>query len=305
MSLGFLRSTTRVVFLLVFLGGPAAGLAEVADFDDLTLAAESYWSGPDPLGEDVTIQTPWGETNTETVGSFQSHGVRFNNRFNLNYRTWTGFAYSNMTDTTTPGHGNQYSAFTGSGLGPGSDNYAVASGYKDKLNPLDPEQLLVLPYFELPEDALVDYCYVTNTTYAALSMLKGDSFTKKFGGDDGTVADWFKLTAYGADVDGTLVADPLEFYLADYRFSDSSLDYVVSDWELFDLSSLEGARRIHFNLTSSQNDNWGMLTPAFFALDNLTYSFAPVPEPASCLLMLSGLLLAGGPLLVRRRLRRG
>ena len=38
---------------------------------------------------------------------------------------WDGWAYSNMTDTTTKGYQNQYSAITGRGVN-GSSNYGVA-----------------------------------------------------------------------------------------------------------------------------------------------------------------------------------
>ncbi|MFP5471550.1 MAG: DUF4465 domain-containing protein, partial [Bacteroidia bacterium] len=66
----------------------------------------------------------------------------------------------------------------------------------------------------------------------------------------------------------------VEFYLADYRFSDNSQDYIVDDWTLVDLSSLGNVSKLKFMLNSSDVGAWGMNTPAFFVLDELTYSDA-------------------------------
>ena len=85
--------------------------AELVDFDDLPLAPNSHWNGPDPAGTDEP--DPFGGPLPVKVGSFTSGGVKFGNEYNTNYDSWGGFAYSNQTDNTTPGFGNQFSAFTG------------------------------------------------------------------------------------------------------------------------------------------------------------------------------------------------
>ena len=76
-----------------------------------------------------------------------------------------------MTDTTTPGYDNQFSAITGDGAD-GSATYAVAytTGFT------------AASQAEFSTPATVSGVYITNTTYAALSMLNGDAFAKKFGG---------------------------------------------------------------------------------------------------------------------------
>ena len=62
------------------------------------------------------------------------------------------------------------------------------------------------------------------------------------------------------------------FRLADYSFADNSRDYVVRDWRLVDLSGLIGARSLGFRMESTDLDPvfGGYLTPAYFALDDLT-----------------------------------
>jgi hypothetical protein len=259
----------------------ARACATTVDFDDLALPANSFWNGPAANANDEP--DPYGGALPVKVGTFASHGVNFGNEYNLNYGNWGGFAYANQTDNTTPGFGNQYSAFSGAGNGPGNDNYGVVFGYNANVNPQAADQVSDLPYFELPEGASVQSAYVTNTTYAALAMRDGDPFSKQFGGPSGGDADWFRLTVHGVDALGALLPASVEFYLADYRFDD---DYIVDTWEFLDLSPLAGAKRVVFNLASSDSGIDGMNTPAFFAIDDVQFSH--VPEPASWVLLMGG-----------------
>ena len=77
----------------------------------------------------------------------------------------------------------------------------------------------------------------------------------------------------------------MNFYLADYRFTDNSQDYIVDDWRFVDFSALGIVDEIRFSMTSSDNNQYGPLTPTYFAMDN----FLAVPEPSSLLIALSGL----------------
>ena len=106
--------------------------------------------------------------------------------------------------------------------------------------------------------------YVTNTTYAHNSMRDGDQFSKKFTNAD---QDYYKrLTlVHGTDVDS------VGFFLADFTHSDSTQDYILNDWQYIDLTPLGFVDSIKFSLYSSDNGTFGMNTPAFFALDNITH----------------------------------
>ncbi|MBX3436322.1 MAG: DUF4465 domain-containing protein [Planctomycetaceae bacterium] len=279
---------------------------EIVDFEDYLLAPESHFSGPDPGG----INIPGDFGTTVRVGSFTSGGVEFVNRYNLDFGSWSSFAVSNETDTTTPGFGNQYSAFPGGGAGRGADNYGVAFGYDDLLpnqfdlipfDPLNVSHLQALPTLMLPPGFQAVSALVTNVTYAALSMLNGDAFAKQFGGPTGNDPDWFKLSVFGIDENNQPLGTEVELYLADYRFADNSLDYLLDDWTFLDLSPLVSARSLHFNLSSSDRGDFGMNTPSSFAIDNLTLEAVPtaVPEPGSFLLLGACGLFGGG--LIRRR----
>ena len=128
---------------------------------------------------------------------------------------------------------------------------------------------------------------ITNTTYAYLAMRDGSQFSKVFGGQTGNDPDFFLLTITGSDsLDAPIGA--VDFYLADYRFPDNSLDYLIDSWTDVDLTSLDGASTLSFGLTSSDVGQFGMNTPAYFAIDNLHV----VPEPATLTLLALGGILA-------------
>jgi hypothetical protein len=242
-----MRISVALMLSIIFL---TAGFthAENASFEDLTLDPESYYNGSDG------------------AGSFESHGAVFNNLYDDSfYVYWEGFAYSNTTDTTTEGYTNQYSAYPGSG----AENSAVYGvGYQPGFYGYG-----TVPTITFPEETHIASASITNTTYAFLSMRDGDGFAQKFGGDSGDDADWFLLTITGKDAAG-IVTGTVKFYLADYRFDDNTLDYIVNDWTKVDLGGLGRVKRIEFALTSSDTDpdpTIGMYTPSYFAIDNITY----------------------------------
>lgn len=231
--------------------------------------------------ENATLNQPLPGPNTfqngstlSPLGSFSTVGLTFNNYYDAGFDYWSGWSYSNVKDVSTPGFGNQFAAYNlpGAGSGDGSDNYAVASvGF-----PADPTITTSATSMNLSS------IRITNTTYAALSMLNGDSFAKKFGGSSGNDPDFFLLTIKGFDASNVSTGS-VDFYLADYRFADNSLDYIIDRWTTVDLSGFAaGTKYLSFGLTSSDNSFGFMNTPAYFAADN--FMFAPVPEPSAMLL---------------------
>lgn len=268
-------STKSIVSLvgvaLLTLGTTVSAQAATIDFEDLPLVPNSFYNGSD------------------SAGGFTSRGAFFNNNYNPTFGSWSGWSYSNTTDTTTPGFTNQYSAYTGSGFN-GSSNYGVAFTF----SPGD-------AYVDLPTGENPVSMQVTNTTYAALSILSGDQFAKKFGGVSGNDPDFFQLVITGLDTSNSAVGT-VDYYLADYRFEDNSKDYVVNTWQSVDLSSLEGATRLSFTVTSSDIGPFGLNTPAYFATDNLTTT--PVPEPSSMLGALTLGAFSAGLLLKRKVIKR-
>jgi len=230
---------------LVICTTPRWASADTIDFSDLQLKPDSYYNGSDG------------------AGGFVSGGAWFNNNYNFMYDSWSGWSYSNKTDVDTPGFMNQYSAYNlPDGGGDNTAIYAVA--YMNVGDTKDPP-----PTIQLPKGTVPQSVRITNTTYAALSMRDGDMFAHRFGRETGLYPDWFLLTIYGMDEMGE-VTGSVDFYLADYRFQDPELNYIVHSWTTVDLTDLGNATTLVFGLNSSDVDEvFGMLTPAYFALDNL------------------------------------
>lgn len=219
------------------------GQNNVADFENLTLSPESYWDGSDSSG--ISLATKY-------TSKFVAGNITFSNTWNSNWNYWSdGWIYSNNSDSVTSGLSNISSCVAGKGAN-NSSNYSIG---KNKV------------YFNVDTSGNslpIDGIYVTNTTYAHNSMRDGDVFAKKFTNTD---QDYYKLliTSFNNGTD----VDTVEFFLADFTHLDSLQDYIVNDWKYVDLSSLGLVDSIKFSLVSSDIGQFGMNTPAFFAIDNI------------------------------------
>ena len=227
---------------------------EIIDFEDFDVPIDSFLNGSDGNG------------------GFTSGNLFLPNSYNPAFDSWSGWSISNKTDTLTPGFMNQHSAITGSGFD-NSSNYVVSFGRS---------------IMQLQNEAAgnpVMGMYITNSTYAYLSMRDGDQFAKKFGGVTGDDPDFFLLTVKKY-LDGALSQDSINFYLADFRFEDNSQDYIVANWTFVDLSALGAADSLVFTLTSSDVGQFGVNTPGYFCVDNvsvngmLTSTFSSVANAA-------------------------
>lgn len=224
-----------------------------SNFNNLTLNADSYWNGNDNSG---------GFTDVENIF--------YSNTYNSSFESWNGFAYSNMRDDSTGTFMNMYSSITSGGIDATTEkgtNYAVAFVPGDWNNNYQP-----IPSFLKTVDEksyLFNGFYITNNTYAYFSMKNGDGFAKKFGGETGQDPDFLKVLVWGITEDNS-TTDTVEFYLADYRFEDSSDDYIVDNWRWVDLTSLGKVKQVNFSMNSSDKGDFGINTPTYFCIDNVT-----------------------------------
>lgn len=259
------------------------GLLAAAPAGATTVGFEDVGAGlpiTDPLsGEPELHYDGFSAFDAGQETDFTSGGATFANDFSDfgGGCCFQGWAYSQESDTTTPGVGNQFSAVTGGGVG-GSATYGVAFtggvvGGQDGISRIT-----------LTQEASVTGAWFTNTTYAALAMRDGDAFAKQFGGATGSDPDYFLLTVTGRDAGGA-VTGSTELALADYRFADDTADFIVTDWTWLDLSGLGPVATLDFALDSSDQAFGFLNTPSYFAMDGLVV----VPEPASAALLGLGL----------------
>jgi hypothetical protein len=252
--------------------------AEIIGFEDLPLpGSETFYNG-NPGNPPLNV--PIDGTFMSGSATFFNTFTRFDTEQGL-FDSWTGWAYSNVTNQATSGFANQYSAWNpeanGGGSG-GSEKFGISFGDAATV--------------QLPTGSSFLSLDVTNTTYAALSMLNGDPFAKKFGGTTGLDPDFFRLTITGLQGGpGGDIVYSTDFYLADYRFADSGDDYVVDEWTTINLSTLGAADTLQFSYASSDVGSFGINTPTFFAADNFTTTAIPEPSATAILLCLLGATL--------------
>jgi len=237
-----MKKMTVIVFMLSMMVFTNVYAADVSNLENLTLQHESHWNGSD-------LEGSYSATDSFTTG-----GASFNNYYDYNadwgLSSWSGFAYSNKTDTVAEQFSGEYNAIAGGGQDD-SENYAV--GYCNAFGAGQPAIV-----FETPQT--MTGAYFTNTNWAYYSMLNGDQFAKKF-----EAGDWFKLTITGKDEAGAETGN-VEFLLANGTA-------IVNTWTFVDLSALSPqgttVKTLEFALTSSDASAWGMNTPAYFAMDTL------------------------------------
>lgn len=202
----------------------------VATFEDITLAkADTVWQGAD------VPALGWNNWTSGTYGFQTYNGTSDWGAY------FSAFTVSNQTDSTYAGLQDAYHSASGGAYA--GENFAVWN-----MNYYGADTVSfaaqVLPGM-----------FVNNTAYAVSSMCNGDSYAKKFGADD-----WFKLTINGY-LNGQAVDTQVEVYLAkDGKY--------INQWTWVDLSQFGEIDAVTFNMTSSDTGDYGMNTPAYFALDN-------------------------------------
>lgn len=244
-----MKNTIALCAFLALTAGQSMAL--VANFDSKDTGPNNYY-----------------RPTTDGSYDWSDGGATFNMNVTYGGVGWDGFTYSDVNDTVTSGSENQYAVY-----GTGKDNsgtgvYAVAYAG-------------ATPTVSFSYAQTVNGFYAHNTTYAALDMHNGSSFSKAF-----STNDWFKLTIEGKDSGGSSQGT-VDFMLADFTgyTGDEKDNYMTTAWTWVDLTSLgDNVSSLEFSMSSSDNGSFGMNTPAYFAMDELQ----AVPEPASALLIALG-----------------
>ena len=221
------------------------------DFESVNIPQESYDNGGPTQGGGDFVFT-------------EAESIRLTNVYDTSFGGyWSGFAISNTTNTTTQSFLNQYSSVTGSGAG-GSANYAVH---------YTPGTISA----ESANTQITEF-KITNTAWTKLVMENGNSLAKVFGSPNGANGmpdgtngeDYFKVWIVASSEAGDL--DSMEFFLADYRFSDDAQDYIVDSWETIDLVQEFSfpVSELNFIFKSSDVNGAGYInTPTYFAIDDI------------------------------------
>lgn len=177
------------------------------------------------------------------------------------YYSWKGFAPSRSTDLEDWSDGNwidhQWTAMA-SAESLKDRNYAIAC-WDVMENPDDPQACtacVITCDLEKVFRPLV--ITLTNTTYGYYAMKNGTAFSRPF-----TDSDRLTVRATGL-LDGK-VTGTVEMPLA----KDGE---IVRSFTEFNLTSLGKVDKVVFTMSSTDSGQWGMNTPAYFAIGTFVYS---------------------------------
>ena len=187
----------------------------------------------------------------------------------IGWNTWTSGTYAFETYYGgNSGYGDYYSAFTVTNEKANTSTGSAEPYRSAKGGAYEGDNFAVwnMNYYGSDtirfDSQVVPGFFINNTAYAVNSMVNGDYFAKAFGKDD-----YFVL--YCAGFQGSKEVSAIQFYLA------KDGEYVV-DWTYVDLSELGEIDGLIFVLSSSDKGEYGMNTPAYFAMDNFG---AAKPDP--------------------------
>ena len=199
----------------------------------------------------VPLKLNGNYNGSDQKGGFWNGHFYYRNSYDTAWKSWSGIAVSNNTDTITNSYTNEYSSITGGGIN-GTKNYAICYGG----GVIIPEKSERLTGF-----------YVTNTTYTYRTIKDGSAFSKKFGGATGNDKDWYRLKIMSFSVG--LKSDSLLFYLADYQNDDNAKDYILNKWTWVDLGSFKTSDSLVLSFESSDVGQFGINTPTYAAIDDV------------------------------------
>ena len=212
----------------------AAAMMSTAMFADLQVATF----------EDVTLPGEETVLHLDSTGFIESGSFLFMQE--VSSSEWGTYYYGNIptnkTDTTFTSYLDAEKSACG-GAYEGNNFVTWTASY------------MALDSVLLKEAAVVPGFWINNSIYAVNSMSNGDGYAKKFGKDD-----WFKLTINGY-LNGMGIDTQVEVYLAkDGQY--------IGKWTYVDLSQFGPVDALTFSLSSSDNGDYGMNTPAYFCMDN-------------------------------------
>ena len=196
----------------------------------------------------VSPAAPESVMHLAETGTFTSGNFVFTQEVSVS--EWGTYYYGNIVTNKTSNEykGDFQNDMSAVGGAHGGKNFVVWTGSYMGEDGIILKQAAVVPGF-----------YVCNTPWVIDAIKNGDGMSTVEGGfgED----DWFKLTI-SASLEGKAVNTTVDFYLA------KGLNY-VKDWTYVDLSKLGKIDELHFALTGTKTNDYGLTTPAYFAFDDL------------------------------------
>lgn len=149
-------------------------------------------------------------------------------------------------------------AAKGGGNG-GSDNFLVGYGnYEgDKSGEWGDEDCRPMLTFSDGKARTIKGCYVNSTAYFVSITELGNDFSPAL-----KAGDKITLTATGYD--------KMRRETGSVTMTLAEKGNITKSWRAWDLSALGAVVSVRFNITGGPTDEWGMMSPKYFAIDDIT-----------------------------------
>lgn len=276
-----------------------------------------FWGNP--YNHDF-LADMWSESGSSYLGNGNYPGVCTHNAYTVNDsfsvdvysnsgnpELWSGnsgFGISRNTDMLTSGSTNSTSVHATNN----EDGNIFLSGFYsawDYNNALtDEERCYNAPTLRFSDAVTVSSLQVANGTYAYLNITEGDGYQGKTWNDEN---DSFTLTVYGLNADGSRRED----LTADFTLGNGT--DILNEWDTWNLDGFSDIYGLQFTLDSTDvHPEYGINTPMYFMMDNLTFSTldppepgpdpkpSGVPEPTSWILLVLGMIGLARGMFLRR-----
>ena len=209
---------------------------------------------------------------------FFSGSFKFNNSYNAEWGSWSGFSVSRSTKTDFIDYKqSQWNVPSGHGA-EGSKSFGVFfKSYR-----ADDAIMLVDPLIAQPLHGM----YVSITSYTLNHVEKGDSYTPE-GFKDGHFYE-VKVTADN----GKSVTIPV----ADYRNGKKN---VLKEWTWVSFKELGNVKSLTFTVDGNVKNEYGLVTPTYLAIDNIGDTTNPEGNEGVIRGEMPELFLAGNKLTVK------
>lgn len=196
------------------------------------------------------ISTEWGGVSYLSSGfavsSYNSNDLEKFNIFGAYERDL--YVYNAENEDAVKGGGNGR-----------SDNFIVGYGnYEgDKSGEWGNEDFRPTLSFSDGKARTIKGCYVNSTAYFVSITELGNEFAPAL-----KKGEKITLTATGYDA--------MRHATGSVTMTLAEKDNITKSWRAWDLSSLGAVVSVRFNITGGPTDEWGMMSPKYFALDDIT-----------------------------------
>lgn len=217
------------------------------NFDNSIFTDEGYWS---------QVYNPQVNNFGLEPGIVFTHHADVTEWDGIKYYSFTGFCPSRAHDTEDY-TGGDWTQHQWSAIAPGTGDLVIAHW--------NTQETSATPILErscaigFSTTVTPGTFWIANTTWAYYAMLNGSAFSKPFG-----AADSMTLHVHGV-LNGKDNGKTVDVALA-------KNGHIEDQWIQADLSALGQVDAMYFTMTSTDSGQWGMNTPAYFAMRRMTLS---------------------------------